>query len=256
MTGTLYGLGVGPGDPELLTLKADRLLRAAPVVAYPAPDTGPSFARQIVAATLNDRQVEIPIVIPMRAERFPARQVYDTASETIADHLTDGRDVAVLCEGDPFFYGSFMYLYERLADRFRCEIVPGVSSMMAGAAALRRPLAARNDVLCVIPGPLDDAAIAAKLDSTDAAAIIKIGRHFSRIVSLLEKLNLVSCSGYLERISLPEERIMPLSQAGPSAPYFSMILVYKGPENWVADLPLETRGAETVPDLFAGGTHG
>ena len=256
MTGTLYGLGVGPGDPELLTLKADRILRAAPVVAYPAPDTGPSFARQIVAVTLSDRQVEIPIVIPMRAERFPARQVYDTASETIADHLTDGRDVAVLCEGDPFFYGSFMYLYERLADRFRCEIVPGVSSMMAGAAALRRPLAARNDVLSVIPGPLDDTAIVAKLESTDAAAIIKIGRHFSRIVSLLEKLNLVSCCGYLERISLPEERIMPLSQAGTSAPYFSMILVYKGSENWVADLPLETRGAHLVPGMFTGGAHG
>ena len=255
MTGTLHGLGVGPGDPELLTLKADRILRAAPVVAYPAPDTGPSFARQIVAATLSDRQVEIPIVIPMRADRFPARQVYDNASQAIAGHLTDGRDVAVLCEGDPFFYGSFMYLYERLADRFPCEIVPGVSSMMAGAAALRRPLAARNDVLGVIPGPLDDASIAAKLAATDAAAIIKIGRHFSRIVALLEELNLVACAGYLERVSLPEERILPLSQAGPSAPYFSMILVYKGSENWVADLPLETRGAG-IGGVFAGEVHG
>ncbi|MCR9135411.1 MAG: precorrin-2 C(20)-methyltransferase [Alphaproteobacteria bacterium] len=243
MTGVLYGLGVGPGDPELMTLKADRILRAAPVVAYPAPDTGASFARQIVAETIRADQTEIPIVVPMRVERFPARQVYDEASRTIAGHLKSGRDVAVLCEGDPFFYGSFMYLYERLAGRFDCEIVPGVSSMMASAAALRRPLAARNDVLSVVPGPLPDAEIESRLEAADAVAIIKIGRHFNRIVSLLEKLNLVSCAGYLERVSLPEERILPLSEAGDRAPYFSMILIYKGAEDWVTDLPLELRGA-------------
>lgn len=256
MSGTLYGLGVGPGDPELLTLKADRLLRAAPVVAYPAPDTGSSFARQIVAETISADQIEIPIIVPMRVERFPARRVYDEAARVIAEHLQSGRDVAVLCEGDPFFYGSFMYLYERLADRFSCEIVPGVSSMMASAAALRRPLAARNDVLCVVPGPLSDADIESRLAAADAVAIIKIGRHFSRIVSLLEKLNLVSCAGYLERVSLPEERILPLSQAGDSAPYFSMILIYKGSEDWVADLPLELRGAPEAADAIAlGGIH-
>jgi precorrin-2/cobalt-factor-2 C20-methyltransferase len=253
MSGTLYGLGVGPGDPELITLKAHRILQAAPVIAYPAPDTGKSFARQIVAETISGKQMEIPIVVPMKVERFPARQVYDEASREIAVHLTSGRDVAVLCEGDPFFYGSFMYLYERLADRFPCEIVPGVSSMMAGAAALRRPLAARNDVLTVIPGPLADADIAAKISTADAVAIIKIGRHFSRIVSLLEDLNLVSCAGYLERISLREERILPLSEAGERAPYFSMILIYKGSENWVADLPLESRGVLDNGAVIASG---
>lgn len=253
MTGVLYGLGVGPGDPELMTLKADRILRAAPVVAYPAPDTGPSFARQIVSETIRADQTEIPIIVPMRVERFPARQVYDDASHTIAGHLKCGRDVAVLCEGDPFFYGSFMYLYERLAGRFDCEIVPGVSSMMASAAALRRPLAARNDVLSVVPGPLADAEIESRLEAADAVAIIKIGRHFNRIVSLLERLNLVSCAGYLERVSLPEERILPLSEAGGRAPYFSMILIYKGSEDWVTDLPLELRGAPASDSAGAVG---
>ncbi len=255
MSGTLYGLGVGPGDPELMTLKADRLLRAAPVVAYPAPDTGSSFARRIVAATIREAQIEVPIVVPMRVERFPARRIYDEAAHTLAGHLQDGRDVAVLCEGDPFFYGSFMYLYERLAGRFPCEIVPGVSSMMASAAALRRPLAARNDALCVIPGPLDDAEIASRIDMAEAVAIIKIGRHFSRIVALLEKMNLVSRAGYLERVSLPEERILPLSQAGDRAPYFSMILIYKGAENWVTDLPLMPRGATRADDAAPVGLH-
>ena len=257
MTGTLYGLGVGPGDPELITLKADRLLKAAPVVAYPAPDTGPSFARQIVADTLTPEQIEVPIVVPMRAERFPAKQVYDEAAETLARFLGEGKDVAVLCEGDPFFYGSFMYLYERLAGQFPCEIVPGVSSMMASAAALRRPLAARNDVLTVIPGPLSDNEIAERLANADAAAIIKIGRHFKRISALLEKMNLTACAGYLERVSLPQERISPLSKAGDSAPYFSMILIYKGAEGWIADLPLEARGEDVeVTDQLAGVTNG
>ncbi len=242
MTGTLYGLGVGPGDPELITLKAHRLLQSCPVVAYPAPDTGPSFARSIAAQYLEAGKIEYPIVVPMRVERFPAQSVYDHASQDIAKFLEGGQDVAVLCEGDPFFYGSFMYLYERLAGRFHCEIVPGVSSMMAGAAALKRPLAARNDVLTVIPGPMPDADISRKLDGADAVAIIKIGRHFSRIKTLLERHGLVGNAGDLERISLEQERILPLSDADGAAPYFSMILVYKGSENWVAGLPVEKRG--------------
>ena len=244
MTGRLYGLGVGPGDPELMTLKAHRLLQSCPVVAYPAPDTGPSFARSIAADYLDAERTEYPIIVPMRTERFPAQSVYDQAAADIASFLEGGQDVAVLCEGDPFFYGSFMYLYERLAGRFPCEIVPGVSSMMAGAAALKRPLAARNDVLTVIPGPLPDNDIVQKLDAADAVAIIKIGRHFSRIKNLLEREGLVGNAGYLERISLEQERILPLAAAEGTAPYFSMILVYKGAENWVADLPVEKRGKQ------------
>ena len=243
MTGRLYGLGVGPGDPELLTLKAHRLLQTCSIVAYPAPDTGPSFARSIVADYLGSQQMEYPIVIPMRTERFPARSIYDAAAKDLAGHLEAGRDVAVLCEGDPFFYGSFMYLYERLAGRFDCEIVPGVSSIMAGAAALKRPLAARNDVLTVIPGPLPDEAIAEKLSAADAAVIIKVGRHFERIKALIADLGLTGHAGYLERISLADERILPLDAAGGAAPYFSMILVYKGAEDWVSSLPVIEREA-------------
>ena len=240
MTGTLYGLGVGPGDPELLTLKALRLLRACPVVAYPAPDTGQSFARTIASEYLTPEQSEYPIVVPMRIERFPAQDIYDVAARDLSRVLREGQDVAVLCEGDPFFYGSFMYLYERLAGRFPCEIVPGVSSVMAGAAALGRPLAARNDVLTVIPGPLPDAEISDRLAAADAVAIIKIGRHFERIRALLEREGMTGNAGYLERISLAQERILPLAEAESSAPYFSMVLVYKGAENWVASLPVES----------------
>ncbi len=241
MTGKLYGLGLGPGDPELITLKAHRILSAAPVIAYPAPDTGPSFARQIAAAYLSFHQVEVPIVVPMRVERFPAQEIYDKAADTLSRHLDAGLDVAVLCEGDPFFYGSFMYLFERLSGRYETEIVPGVSSMMAAAAAFGRPLAARNDVLSVIPGPLDDAAMRLRIEQADAVAIIKVGRHFNRIRALLEEMNLVGSAGYLERVSLAEQRVLPLSDVAEDvAPYFSMILIYKGKEGWNAALAAAT----------------
>jgi precorrin-2/cobalt-factor-2 C20-methyltransferase len=237
MSGTLYGLGVGPGDPELLTLKAHRVLTSASVVAYPAPDSGESFARSIVAGFLKPEQREIPIIVPMRVERFPARAVYDKAAAEIGAALVAGDDVAVLCEGDPFFYGSFMYLFERLAGAHRTEIVPGVSSMVAAAAAAGRPLAARNDVLTVLPAPLDDAALRARIEAAEALAIIKIGRHFNRIRHLLQALNLEAASLYLERVTLASERVLPLSAvAADAAPYFSMILVYKGAEDWIADL--------------------
>lgn len=248
MSGKLYGIGVGPGDSELITLKALRILRKCPVVAYPAPDNGESFARQIAAPFISPEQKEIPIIIPMRVERFPAQEVYDAVAHKIAEHLRHDRDVVVLCEGDPFFYGSFMYLYERLADKFECEVVPGVSSMMAGASALGRPLAARNDVLTIVPAPLPDEDILRQVDNCDAASIIKIGRHFERVHALLTHAGLVDFCGYLERISLPTQKIMPLAAVDPSnaAPYFSMILMYKGAENWVADLPIPDKQAEQL----------
>jgi precorrin-2/cobalt-factor-2 C20-methyltransferase len=233
-TGTLFGIGVGPGDPELLTMKAHRILVSSPVVAYPAPDTGESFARAIVARHLRPQQVEIPIVIPMRTDRFPAKAIYDDAAAQISVHLDAGRDVCVLCEGDPFFYGSFMYLFERLAERYHVEIVPGVSSLTASAAAFKRPLAARNDLLAIVPAPLPDDRIREALAGNDAIAIIKVGRHLERMRALIAEAGLLDAAGYLERIGLPEERIEPLSRAGGEAPYFSIILIYKGAEDWIA----------------------
>jgi len=240
MTGTLYGLGVGPGDPELVTLKAHRILTESPVVAYPAPDSGESFARSIVAGFLSPYQLEIPIVVPMRTERFPAAEIYDKAAEEIAAHLDAGHDVAVICEGDPFFYGSFMYLFERLGEGYPAEIVPGVSSIMASAAALKRPLAARNDVLTVIPGPLPDEEMEALIAKAGAVAIMKVGRHFARIRTLIERLGLTAAAGYCERVSLAEQKIMPLASVmADKAPYFSTILIYKGGEDWIRSLAAE-----------------
>ena len=150
----------------------------------------------------------------------------------IAQHLEAGRDVAALCEGDPFFYGSFMYLFERLAGAQKIEVVPGVSSPMACAAALAAPLAARNDVLSVLPAPLDEDSLTARLEVCDAAAIVKVGRHIGKVRCILQSLDLETRARYIERASLPAERILPLSQAPDPAPYFSMVLVHRRGEAW------------------------
>ena len=233
MAGTLYGVGIGPGDPELITLKALRILQSVPVLAWPAPEEGPSLAREIVAGHLPGTQREIPIRMPLLPARFPADDVYDRAAAEIGAALDAGEDVAVICEGDPFFYGSFMYLYGRLAGDYPVEVVPGVSSLTACAAALGAPLSAKNDVLTVVPGPLDTDTMKQRLTDADAVAIIKVGRHFDRIRSVIDDLGLTAHARYIERATMAEQRILPIGEVGDgNAPYFSMILVHKRDEVW------------------------
>lgn len=233
MAGKLYGVGVGPGDPELVTLKALRILTSVPVLAWPAPEEGPSLAREIVAGHLPGTQREIAIRMPLLPARFPADDVYDSAAVEIGAALSAGDDVAVICEGDPFFYGSFMYLFGRLAADHAIEVVPGVSSLTACAAALGSPLSAKNDVLSVIPGPLDADTMAQRLAEADAAAIIKVGRHLEKIRGVLADLGLSDNARYIERATMTAQRIVPLADVGEGdAPYFSMILVHKRAEAW------------------------
>lgn len=232
MTGRLYGVGLGPGDPELVTRKAWRLIQSASVVAYPAPLGGESFARSIAAEAIRDDAEEIAIEIPMRAERFPAQEVYDAAAQRVRERVEDGLDVVVLCEGDPFFYGSFMYLFERLAGRVPIEVVPGVTSLTACAASLGRPLVGRDDVLTVLPGTLPREDLKVRLRDAHAAAILKVGRRLVPLRELIGEMGLLDRAGYVERASLPNARVAPLAEAPDDAPYFSMILIYQGGEPW------------------------
>lgn len=226
MSGTVYGLGVGPGDPELLTLKALRILRSVAVIAYPAPETGDSFARQIAAPHLPGGQQEIAIRMPIADGQFPKADVYDRAARDILAHTAAGRDVAVLCEGDPFFYGSFVYLYERLAGSGPVQVIPGVSSLMACAGVAGLPLARRNEALTVVPAPMPDADLNAHLRGTSALAIVKLGRHLGRVQALLEQRRRSAGALVVERASLSQQRVTPLSEyPGDAAPYFSMLLV-------------------------------
>jgi len=223
--GQLYGLGVGPGDPELLTLKALRLLRAVPVVAYPAPEHGNSFARSIVAAWIERHQREIAIRFPMRPGPPPV-EIYDGAAAELAAELEDGRDVALLCQGDPLFYGSFINVFTRLAGRYQIEIVPGVSSLTACAAAAATPLVSRDDTLAVIPATLDEDQIAARLAASESVAIVKLGRHIAKVRRVLDRLGLLDGAVCIEHATLPTQRVAPFACINPDrAPYFSTVLI-------------------------------
>jgi len=232
MTGTLYGIGVGPGDPELITLKALRILQSCPVIAYPAPSVGQSMARTIAAPHLTGAQTEIAIAMPLDGGHGPIEAAYDQGAIEVADHLNAGRDVAALCEGDPFFYGSFMYLFGRLADSYRVEVVPGVSSLLAGPAALGAPIASRDDALLVAPATLPEDTLRARLEGADAAVIIKVGRHLDKVRRVLDDLGITDKAHYIEHATMANQRIARLAEAGPKAPYFSMVVVHKRGEAW------------------------
>ena len=224
-TGRLYGLGIGPGDPELLTLKAYRILRSVPVIAYPTMENGKVLARAIVADFLRPEQIEVPMPLPFSPVRS-SQPAYDVAADKLAEHLSAGRDVAVLCEGEPFLYGSFMYLFNRLSSKFQTEVVPGISSTMASASALGVPLTYRNDVLTIMPATLEADILRDRLAVTDAAVIIKLGRHFSKVRDVLSELGLLSRSLYIERATMPNQRIVPIAEVDAAdVPYWALIMV-------------------------------
>ena len=233
MAGKLWGVGLGPGDPDLMTLRAHRLVSGARVLAYPALAGAQSFARSIAAAAIAPDAREIVMDVPMTTAREPAQAAYDSGAVDIAAALEEGEDVVCLCEGDPFFYGSFMYLFARLSDRFEVEVVPGVTSIAACAARAGRPLVARNERLTVLPGPLPRAELKRRIEGAEAVAIMKVGRHMAKIRDVIDALGLTDRAVYVERASLPDEMICPLSDAPEKAPYFSMILLTKGADPWL-----------------------
>jgi precorrin-2 C20-methyltransferase/precorrin-3B C17-methyltransferase len=231
MAARLYAVGVGPGDPELVTLKAARLIRAAPVIAYHSGTHGRSIARTIVADLVApgvvEELLEYPVTTEGGADYYAAMaEFYDTSAARLVAHLEAGRDVVVLAEGDPLFYSSYMYLHDRLAGRFRCEIVPGVTSVSAASAAAEAPLVRHEDVLTVLPGTLPAAELAQRLADSDGVAILKLGRTFPSVVEALRRSGRLAEALYVERASTGTELVSPVAEVDPrSVPYFSLVLV-------------------------------
>ena len=229
IAGRLLGVGVGPGDPELLTLKAVRVLNETPVIAYVSADGRPSMARRIAAQHLSPGRREINIALPMQLIPEMAQAAYDEGGARIGAELERGRDVAVLCEGDPFLYGSFAQLFERLGERYPTEVVPGVASFTAAAAAARAPLVGGAQTLAVLPATLPRDALAAHLARAEAAAILKLGRHLAKVRDVLAELGLLEHTIYVEHTSTTRERVLPLGDLGVNeAPYFSLLLLPAG----------------------------
>lgn len=232
--GQLFGLGVGPGDPELITVKALRLLRAAPVVAYFVAKGKKSNAFGIIENYLDAAQQTVPLVYPVTTEKLEPplcyesiiADFYDTAAVQLAQYLDAGRDIAVICEGDPFFYGSYMYLHDRLGDRYDTDVIPGVCSMLGATAVLGEPLVYRNQSLSVLSGVLPEAELKRRLADADAAVVMKLGRNFDKVRRVLDELNLAQRALYVERATMQNQRIVPLDAVDPMAsPYFSLIVV-------------------------------
>ncbi len=231
--GTFYGVGLGPGDPELMTCKAHRLISNASVVAYPTLAGGDSLTRSIAADVIPKNAREIAMDIPMTLERAPAQRAYDRAAVQIADELRAGAHVLCLCEGDPLFYGSFMYLFARLSKSFAVEIVPGVTSLSACSARAQLPLVARCEGLVVLPATLGKQELETSISRADGVAILKVGRHLPKIRAVIERLGLLDNAVYVERATLANEHIAPLADAPKTAPYFSMVLLTRGTDPWL-----------------------
>lgn len=232
-TGTLHGVGVGPGDPELITLKAFKLISEAPVIAYLAANGRESTARDIAKPFIPATARHLVIDMPMRVEREPGEKAYDAGAAAIAAELDKGRDVVMLCEGDPFFYGSFMYVFARLAGSYPCRVVPGVTSITASAASLRRPLSARNEVVKVLPATLPEDRLREELQTAESAAIIKVGRHLPKVRTVLGLLDLAPRAHVIVKATHQDEIVTPLLDITEDhLPYFSTILVYTGSETW------------------------
>ncbi|WP_430912785.1 precorrin-2 C(20)-methyltransferase [Methylobacterium sp. sgz302541] len=233
-TGTLYGVGMGPGEPDYLTVRAVRVLERAPVLVHFCKKGRRGNARTIADAILRDPAREFPLVYPYTTELPPDHPdyvsalaaFYEDAAASLADHLGAGRDVAILSEGDPFFYGSFMHLWRRLKDRFPVEVVPGVTGMSGCWTRAGTPITWGDDVLTILPATLSSATLAERLRGTDAAVVMKLGRHLPKVRAALAEAGLLERAVYVERGTMAGERVVPLREkADDVAPYFSMVLV-------------------------------
>ncbi len=232
--GTLHVVGVGPGDPELMTLKSVRVIAASPVVASFCKRGRPGHARSIALAHLSQTSRELRFEYPFTVEvdvadpRYLAEigVFYEACAHQIAGLLRGGDDVALLCEGDPFFYGSAMYLYDRLRGDFPTQIVPGITGMSGAWSRAGSPMVHGDDVLSVLPGTLGEDELVARLQGSEACVIMKLGRNLPKIRSALARAGLSDRAIYVERGTMAEEIILPLSVMDRSpAPYFALVLV-------------------------------
>ncbi len=225
MSGVFYLVGVGPGDPELISLKAARILGGIDVVAYAKKPGSQSLALSIARAHINPKAQHLAWDVPMLVERAPAQLAYDELADAIGRHLKAGANVAYLCEGDPLFYGSAIQLLERFGTGTNVQVIPGITSLGAAAAAAIFPLATRNDVLKILPAPLDSERLLRELKQAEAVAVIKLGRHFGRVRNLLIKAGLTTRAVIVEHASTQKQKITPLLEyEGDEVPYFSVLL--------------------------------
>ncbi|WP_030856569.1 precorrin-2 C(20)-methyltransferase [Streptomyces sp. NRRL S-37] len=252
MSGKLYGVGLGPGDPSLMTVRAVEVIAEADVIAYHSARHGRSIARSIAAQYIREDHIEEALVYPVTTETTDhpggyegaMEEFYAEASARLASHLDAGRTVAVLAEGDPLFYGSYMHMHKRLVDRYDTEVIPGITSVSAAAARLGAPLAEGEEVLTILPGTLPEEELTARLATTDAAVVMKLGRTFPKVRRALESAGRLEEARYVERATMSKERLAELADVdAESVPYFSVAVL---PSQVDAGRPVRERGQVVV----------
>jgi precorrin-2/cobalt-factor-2 C20-methyltransferase len=233
--GTVYGVGLGPGDPDLLSVRADRLVRSAKHVAFFRKAGRPGQSRAIVEGMLAETAIEFPMEYPVTTEIPLTDPAYNEALSSFysdcTNHLRDlaraGEDVVVLCEGDPFFYGSFMHLYTRLNGDVPVEVVPAITGMSGAWTATGAPITWGDDILTVLMGTLDEDTLASRMELADALVVMKIGRNIDKVRRALRRADRYDAAHLVEYATMPNQSVRPLRDAeGTVTPYFSIIIVH------------------------------
>ncbi|WP_431959229.1 precorrin-2 C(20)-methyltransferase [Actinacidiphila sp. bgisy160] len=245
-----------------MTVRAVDVIRSADVIAYHCARHGRSIARSIAAAHIRPEQIEERLMYPITTEttdhpggyRGALDDFYAESAERLAAHLDAGRTVAVLAEGDPLFYGSYMHMHKRLADRYPAEVIPGVTSVSAAAARIGRPLVEGEEVLTILPGTLPEEELAARLATADAAAVMKLGRTFPAVRRALERAGRLADAHYVERATMDAERLERLADVDPeSVPYFAVAVLPSRVDERPAADPSPADGEVVVVGLGPAG---
>jgi precorrin-2/cobalt-factor-2 C20-methyltransferase len=233
--GSLYGVGLGPGDIDLLSVRADRLVRNAKIIAYFHKAGKKGQARRLADPLMHVDALEIPMEYPVTTEiplddpRYNKvlGQFYEDSCATLRTHLDAGRDIVVLCEGDPFFYGSFMHLHSRLMADYNVEVVPAITGMSGAWTATNQPITWGDDILTVLMGTLDQDTLTASMKSTDALVVMKIGTNFPKVRQALKDANLYDRAWMVQYATMPDQKVTKLSEfEGDKVPYFTIIVVH------------------------------
>lgn len=229
--GTLYGIGIGTGDPELITLKGLRYLQAAPIVAYPAGIQGkPGLAQQIISAWVRPEQIQLALSFPYVQDEAILRQAWQQAAQKVWYYLEQGQDIAFACEGDISFYSTFNYLAQTLSEDYpdaQIQLIPGISSPMAAASALGIPLTVRDQRLAVLPALYAVEELEIALDWAEVVVLMKVSSVYQQVWQVLQKRQLLHRSYVVERATLPQQAIYTDLRDRPDLklPYFSLLIV-------------------------------